>query len=165
MAANADHVQAILNSRPNFGTGQILFHVAAGTLVALAVGSEKVDKAVDAVVRQAKQAADQCTGTRPTILALQLVDMSSDTSTELVNSNSPLYNVVHQLFGDGRRDHVNFITFMTQQFPGARAQLPTIIHTHGTAGAIMNPHPTFAAEDLKSIFMDTTVTHPLNNLY
>lgn len=59
-------------------TGTIMYHdsKSGGGFVAVAVQSGRLDNVIDTLSERAKDAARQCTGTRPAVIAMQLVDMS-----------------------------------------------------------------------------------------
>jgi hypothetical protein len=89
----------------------IVFYSRPGhSIVAIMVASAKADNVVDAIATQAKAAADQCSGNRPALIAMHLIDQISRPELEvLVKTQSGLQAIAHAVFKD--RLHADSIVF------------------------------------------------------
>jgi hypothetical protein len=74
--------------------------------------SAKADSVVDAISAQAKEAADQCSGTRPALIALHLIDEISRADLgDLLRTSNGLHAITHAVFKGGKRQHVDSVAF------------------------------------------------------
>lgn len=119
--------------------------------VAVMIRSAKADGVVDAISDAAKEAADQCSGTRPALIALHLIDEISRPELQaMLTTPNGLHAVTHAVFRGGRRHHVDSIAFT----------IPQSIRPDGTgakrlSGALIvlnNPQPLFPCDEVRSVF-------------
>jgi hypothetical protein len=133
----------------------ILFHARPSfSVVAVAITSSKADSVVDALSDQAKEAADQCSGTRPALVALQLLDQIARPELEsMLKTRNGLHAIAHQVFKGDTRLHVDSIAFT----------VPQLVHANG-AGAtrlsapvitLFNDKPQFPCAEVRSVFRST----------
>jgi hypothetical protein len=141
----------------NFGkaASSIVFHGRLGS-AALAIGvrSAKKDKVLGALANEAKRAAEQCSGTRPAVIAMALAneDWSKQELTEPVRKPSGLHAIVRQVLREERRRHVDSIAFTLP--PSVQSSvLVGITQVSGLAGVLYNPNPTFASDLARTIFI------------
>ena len=130
----------------------LLFHGRSGfSVVAVMIKSTKADSVVDTISDQAKEAAEQCSGTRPALIALHLVDQigRADLQTMLHTPNG-LHAITQALFKGTNRLHVDSIAFTVPQTwrtdqAGAR-------WLSGDLVMLNNPQPQFPCAEIRSIF-------------
>jgi hypothetical protein len=130
----------------------LLFHGRRDfSVVAIMIASAKADNVVDTISGQAKEAADQCSGTRPALIALHLVDLlNRDELQSLLKTPGGLHSVMHAVFKDEARVHVDSIAFTVPQARhteqlGARQLSGDLI-------MLNNPKPRFDCPALRTIF-------------
>ena len=121
------------------------------SIAAVMIRSAKADSVVDTISAQAKEAADQCSGTRPALIALHLIDEidSSDLRAMLETPNE-LHEITHAVFKGGKRQHVDSIAFTVPQVTqtdGSGAKWRS-----GNLVMLNNPQPLFPCDELRSIF-------------
>ena len=134
----------------------IVFYSRPGhSIVAVMIASAKADSVVDAIATQAKAAADQCSGNRPALIAMHLIDQISRPELEvLVKTHSGLQTIAHAVFKDAKRSHVDSIVFTIPQLvqieaDGARRLTAPV-------GIIFNDKPIFECDRARSIFRATS---------
>jgi hypothetical protein len=134
----------------------IVFYSRPGhSIVAVMIGSAKADSVVDAIATQAKDAADQCSGNRPALIAMHLIDQISRPELEvLVKTQGGLQAIAHAVFKDTKRLHVDSIVFTIPQLveieaDGARRLTAPV-------GIIFNDKPNYECDRLRSIFRLTS---------
>jgi hypothetical protein len=124
---------------------------ACFSIVAVMITSSKADTVVDTIADEAKEAADQCSGTRPALITLHLVDQISRSDLQtMLKTPSGLHEIAHAVFKDTGRLHVDSIAFT----------VPQILRTDGHGAkwlsgdmvAIYNPQPRFPCAEIRSIF-------------
>jgi hypothetical protein len=131
-----------------FGTGNrhVLWHLRPEQgFVAIGVESEKPDAMPDALAQDAKAAADQCTGNRPALITIQLVDITPDELAILRQTSSGIQFVAHQVFKNDKRSHVDSVVF----------SLPPVISSQqlsGTVAVLNNPSPKIPSNDARGLF-------------
>ncbi|TYL89973.1 hypothetical protein FXB40_34150 [Bradyrhizobium rifense] len=138
--------------RFGFRNANLLFQGKHGVSVAaVMIRSAKADSVVDTISSQAKEAADQCSGTRPALIALHLIDEldNSDLRTMLKTPNG-LHAIMHALLKGGTRRHVDSVAFTVPQVTqtdgsGARWRSGNLV-------MLNNPAPLFPCEEVRSIF-------------
>jgi hypothetical protein len=108
-----DLARAMFAAEFGVENGSIMYHgrTHGDGFVAVAVQSAKPDTVVDTLSERAKEAAKQCSGKRPAIVAMQLLDISEQALQDAVYKHSGLYEIASAVFKDGRRGHVNSIVF------------------------------------------------------
>lgn len=129
-----------------------MFHGRAHfSVVAVMIRSAKADSVVDTISAQAKEAADQCSGTRPALIALHLIDEidRSDLQTLLKTSNG-LHAITHAVFKGGKRQHVDSIAFTVPQV--TRTDGSGAKWLSGNLVMLNNPQPMFPCDEIRSIF-------------
>jgi hypothetical protein len=130
----------------------LLFHGRLKfSVVAVMVRSAKADSVVDTIAAQAKEAADQCSGTRPALIALHLIDEidRSDLQTMLETSNG-MHAITHAVFKGGKRQHVDTVAFTVPQV--TRTDGSGAKWLSGNMVMLNNPQPFFLCEAVRSIF-------------
>ena len=121
------------------------------SIVAIIIRSARPDSVVKAISAEAKEAAGQCSGKRPALIAVHLIDeiSRSDLSAMLTTPNG-LHAITHAVFRDRKRRHVDSIAFT----------VPQRIKTDGrgakwlSGNLIMlnNPEPLFPSAEVRSVF-------------
>jgi len=121
------------------------------SVVAIMIRSAKPDNVVKAISTEAKEAADQCSGTRPALVAVHLIDeiSRSDLHTMLKTSNG-LHTITHAVFKDGKRRHVDSIAFTVPQ--AMRSDGCGAKWLSGNVIRLDNPEPLFPDVPVRSIF-------------
>ena len=115
------------------------------------ITSAKADSVVDTISEQAKEAAEQCSGTRPALIALHLVDqLSRDDLQSLLRTSNGLHAITHAVFQNANRLHVDSIAFTVPQV--RRSTQPGARWLSGDLVILNNPNPRFACPELRSIF-------------
>lgn len=130
----------------------LLFHGRPKySVVAVMVRSAKADSVVDTISAQAKEAADQCSGTRPALIALHLIDEidRSDLQTMLQTSNG-MHAITHAVFKGGKRQHVDTVAFTVPQV--TRTDGFGAKWLSGNLVMLNNPQPLFPCDAVRSIF-------------
>jgi hypothetical protein len=103
----------------------------------IGVESETPDRVTDAIADDAKAAADQCTGTRPALIMLQLTEITADELTTLLQTKSGIHLVAHAVFRSEKRSHVDCVGF---SLPASTDNFGATAIT-GTAAVLHNPSP------------------------
>lgn len=149
------HILAFFEQRFGIQNANVLFLGRAHySVVAIMIRSAKPDSVVKALSAASKDAADQCSGTRPALIALHLIDQisRSDLKAMLKTSNA-LHTITHEVFKSGKRLHVDSLAFT----------VPAVAWTDGlgarrfSGDVIMlnNPEPRFPCAEIRSIFQPT----------
>jgi fructose-specific phosphotransferase system component IIB len=130
----------------------LLFYARPGfSVVAVAITSAKADSVVDALSDQAKEAADQCSGTRPALVALQLIDQIARAELEsMLKTPNGLHAIAHAVFKGDTRLHVDSIAFTVPQL--AHADGPGATRLSAPVITLFNDKPQFACSEIRSIF-------------
>jgi hypothetical protein len=115
--------------------------------VAVMIRSAKADGVVDAISDAAKEAADQCSGTRPALIALHLIDEISRPELQAMLTKP---NGFHAVFRGGRRQHVDSIAFTIPQ--SIRPDGTGAKRLSGDLIVLNNPQPLFPCDEVRSIF-------------
>jgi hypothetical protein len=125
--------------RPNF------------SVVAVMIRSEKADSVVDAISDAAKEAADQCSGTRPALIALHLIDeISRPELQSMLTTPNGLHTVMHSLLRSGKRQHVDSVAFTVPQ--SIRPYGIGAKRLSGDLIVLNNPQPLFPCDEIRSVF-------------
>ena len=115
------------------------------------ITGSKADTVVDTIADEAKEAADQCSGTRPALITLHLVDQISRSDLQtMLKTPSGLHEIAHAVFKDTGRLHVDSITFTVPQI--LRMDGHGAKWLSGDMVAIDNPQPRFPCAEIRSIF-------------
>jgi hypothetical protein len=130
----------------------LLVHGRPGvSVVGVTITSEQADTVIDTIADQAKEAADQCTGTRPALIALHLIDpMSEPQLEELLKTLSGIHRIAAAVFNGANRLHVDSIMFTVPQRARSDASGATWLSGHGAF--LENPNPKFPCADARGIF-------------
>jgi hypothetical protein len=130
----------------------ILFNSRPGhSIVAVMVASAKADSVVDGIATQAKDAADQCSGNRPALIAMHLIDQISRPELEvLVKTPSGLQAIAHAVFRDTKRLHVDSIIFTIPQL--VQIEADGAGRLTAPVGIIFNDNPIFECDRVRSVF-------------
>jgi len=147
-----DGAREFFERRFGIANSNLLFHGRSSfSIVVVAIKSSKADKVVDAISEEAKYAADQCSGTRPALLAIHLVDdIGRAELQELLTNRSGLHAITHSVFKDDRRLHVDSVIFTVPQATHIDSFGATRLSGH--AVGLYNPRPKFACPEVRSIF-------------
>jgi hypothetical protein len=146
------HVLSFFEKRFGAQNANLLFHGRRDfSIVAVMIRSAKADSVVDALSAQAKEAADQCSGTRPALIALHLIDEidRSDLQTMLQTSNG-MHAITHAVFKGGKRQYVDSVAFTVPQV--TRADTSGAKWLSGNLVMLNNPQPLFPCDEVRSIF-------------
>jgi hypothetical protein len=86
------------------------------SIVAARVASKKPDKVVGSLSNDAVDAAKQCSGTRPALVAMQLIDpIEPEELHTMMHTPNGLHKIAHAVFKNEARAHVDSIVFSTPQ--------------------------------------------------
>jgi hypothetical protein len=143
---------AFFEARFGVQNANLMFLGRSGfSVVAVMIRSLKADGVVDAISDEAKKAADQCSGTRPALIALHLIDeiSRSDLQTMLRTSNG-LHAITHAVFKVEKRLHVDSVAFTVPQV--ARTDGFGARWLSGDLIMLNNPGPRFPCAEIRSIF-------------
>jgi hypothetical protein len=149
---NDPDVVPFFEKRFGVQNANLVFHGRADfSVVAVMIRSAKMDSVVDTISAQAKEAADQCSGTRPALIALHLIDEidRSDLQTLLQTSNG-LHAITHAVFKSGKRQHVDSIAFTVPQ--ATRTDGTGAKWLSGNLVMLNNPRPLFPCDVVRAIF-------------
>ena len=106
---------------------------------------------VETLSADAKAAADQCSRDRPAVITIQLVEITPDELAMLSQTRSGIQYVVHEVFKDERRAHIDSLVFT----------LPATISPHrilwgkmvsGVERIFYNPSPRFPGNPVRELF-------------
>jgi hypothetical protein len=123
----------------------------ASSVVVAAFGSTKPDKVVKTLTDRAKEAADQCSGTRPAVVALNMVDPISRTELEgMLGRFNGLHAIARGVFEKEKRSHVDTIAFTVPQTP----QFDEAGYTSmkGDVLTLFHPKPRFKCDAIRGLF-------------
>ena len=112
-----DAAIAFFEGRFGRQNAHLVFHERRGfSIVAIMVTSAKGDGVIDTISQQAKEAAGQCSGTRPAMIALHLVDqLSRDDLQSMLRTSKGLHTITHAVFQNENRLHADSIAFTVPQ--------------------------------------------------
>ena len=120
-------------------------------IVAIMVRSAKRDSVAKSITEEAKDAADQCSGTRPALIALQLIDQISRSDLQgMLNTSNALHSITHEVFKSGKRQHIDSVAFTIPPVAWTNG-----LGTRGLSGDVLmlyNPEPLFPCEPIRSAF-------------
>lgn len=130
----------------------LLLHGRPGiSVVAVAIASQQADTVVDAIASQAKEAADQCSGTRPALIALHLIDPVGEPQLEeLLRTSNGTHRIAAAVFNGANRLHVDSIMFTVPQRAQRDGSGAAWLSGHGMW--LENPNPKFPCDDVRGIF-------------
>jgi hypothetical protein len=146
--------EAVAYFEQRFGrlNASMLFHGRTGhSVVAVMIASEKSDSVIDAIADEAKKAAKQCSGTRPALIALNLVDDLDRADIEtFLGTDNGMQKITREVLKAETRRHVDTVSFT---FPQRRR----VDHTgsarlSGHLISLYNPDPLFACPEIRSVF-------------
>lgn len=109
--------RAFFEERLGGNNCHLFYHGRPGhAVLAASVTSRKPDKVVAALSADAVHAAKQCSGTRPAIVTMQLIDpIDREDLRELLYTPNGLHKIAHAVFKNEARAHVDSIMFSTPQ--------------------------------------------------
>jgi hypothetical protein len=144
--------RSFFEQRFGFHNANLLFYNRPNfSVVAVMIRSAKTDSVVDAISDAAKEAADQCSRTRPALIALHLIDeISRPELQRMLTTPNGLHAVTHALFKGGRRQHVDSIAFTVPQ--SIRPDGIGAKRVSGDLIVLNNPRPLFPCDEVRSIF-------------
>jgi hypothetical protein len=121
------------------------------SVVGVMIASLKPDNVVDAIGDEAKKAAEQCSGTRPALIALHLIDpISRDEFKAMLKTSNELHAITHAVLKNASRQHVDSIAYTVPQFVWEDG-----FGTKGLSGDVLvlnNPEPKFQCDAIRTIF-------------
>jgi hypothetical protein len=121
------------------------------SIVAIMIRSARPDTVVKSIAEEAKAAADQCSGNRPALIALHLIDQISRSNLQaMLKTSNDLHLITHEVFKSGKRQHVDSLAFTVP--PVARTDAFGGRRLSGDLVMLNNPEPRFPCEKLRSIF-------------
>jgi hypothetical protein len=139
-------------ARFGFRNKNLLFYGRSGhSMVAIMIRSAKADSVVATIAAQAKEAAAQCTGKRPALIALHLIDeIDREDLEEMLKVNNELHAIMREVLKNGKRGHVDSLVYTVPQ------QLQTdgrgAWWLSGRSVILHNPEPLFPCDPIRSIF-------------
>ncbi len=121
------------------------------SVVVAAFKSERPDTVVKTATARAKEAADQCSGTRPAVVALNLIDPISRADLQgMLRTPNGLHTIAAGIFETEKRSHVDTIAFTVPQVPEFdEAGFTTL---KGDVMTLFNPTPRFSSPAIRDIF-------------
>ncbi len=129
----------LFHERPNF------------SIVAVMITSSAPDSVVRTISDQAKEAADQCSGARAALIAMQLIDPIDRPELEpMLKTSNGMHAIAHAIFRGDTRLHVDSIAFTFPQ--DARLDGLGTKSLGGSVLMLNNPSPQFSCPELRSIF-------------
>lgn len=149
-----DSMEAISFFESRFGrqNANLMFHGRSGySVVAVMIASAKADSVVNAISEEAKKAARQCSGSRPALIALHLVDEVNRHDLEsMLGSSNGMHQITHAVLRSEARRHVDTVAFT---FPQARrTDGRGSAWLSGTLVSLYNPEPLYPCAEIRSIF-------------
>jgi Holliday junction resolvase len=130
----------------------MLFHGRGDfSVVVVIIKSSKPDNVVDTIGDEAKEAAEQCSGGRPALIALHLIDPISRSELQtMLKTSSGLHAIARAVFNATKRLHVDSVAFTVPQVVWADGFGAKQLS--GDVVVLNNPAPKFPCEELRSIF-------------
>lgn len=109
--------RAFFEQRLGGNNCNLFFHGRLGhAIVAASITSRKPDKVVGALSDDAVKAAKQCSGARPAIVTMQLIDpIDREDLRGMLYTPNGLHKIAHAVFKNETRAHVDSIVFSTPQ--------------------------------------------------
>jgi len=121
------------------------------SVVAIMIRSAKADTVVETISTQAKEAADQCSGTRPALIALHLIDeISRPDLQRMLKTSNALHAITDAVLKGGKRQHVDSVAFAVPQV--TRTDASRAKWLSGNLVMLYNPQPLFPCDEVRSIF-------------
>ena len=95
----------------------IMFHSRPGhSIVALMIQSSEPDKVIDVITSEAKKASGQCSGTRPALICVQMIDpLDREQLETLLHTPNGMHEIAGTIFRDNKRSHVDSVVFTVPQ--------------------------------------------------
>lgn len=130
----------------------LIFHGRPGHAVAaISVTSRKPDKVVAALSSEAKEAAKQCSGARPAVVAMQLIDpIDHDNLAVMLRTSNGMHKIAHVVFKNETRTHVDSIAFTMPQ--ERRVTGPHTSRMSAPVVVLYNDRARFATDAPRSVF-------------
>lgn len=149
---DASKLQQICEEELGVSNAHVLLRGRSAFSVAIAAfTSERADTVVKTLTERAKEAADQCSGTRPAVITLNLVDPISRTELEgMLGTFNGLHAIAAGIFEKEKRSHVDTIAFTVPQTPEFDEAGYTTLK--GDVMTLFNPKPRFEAPALRDLF-------------
>jgi hypothetical protein len=120
-------------------------------IVAASITSRKPDKVVAALSSDAVRAAKQCSGTRPAIVTMQLVDLvDREDLNEMRYPSNGLHKIAYAVFKNETRAHVDSIMFSTPQ-----RLTPVSNYAHRMSAPVLvlnNDKAKYSTDAVRSVF-------------
>jgi hypothetical protein len=137
----------------------ILFQGRPSFSVAIAVfASERPDTVVRTLTKRAKEASDQCSGTRPAIVTLNLVDPIGRSELErMLGSFNGLHAIAAGVFESEKRSHVDTMAFTVPQNVVVDPAGYTTLK--GDVFTLFNPKPRYESPVVREVFKPVVREH------
>ncbi len=120
------------------------------SVVAVGIVSAKPDSVIKSIAAQAKDAADQCSGTRPAMIAMNLAgELDREELEELLRTPSGIHEIAGAVFQSDKRKHIDSIAFTVPQRMRSDASATFM---SGDLIRLDNPQPKFICPEIRSIF-------------
>lgn len=121
------------------------------SVVIAAFQSERPDTVIKTLTQRAKEAADQCSGKRPAVVALNLVDPISRTELQgMLGTFNGMHAIAAGIFEKEKRAHVDTIAFTVPQTPEFDEAGYTTMK--GDVMTLYNPNPRFHSPAIRDLF-------------
>lgn len=113
--------------------------------------SDRPDAVVETLTRRAKKAADQCSGNRPAIVSLNLIDPIGRSELEkMLGSFNGLHAVAAGIFGSDARRHVDTMAFTVPQ--NAVIDEAGFTTLKGDVVTLFNPRSRYPSPMIREVF-------------
>jgi hypothetical protein len=144
--------RAFFEEKFGLANEHLLFHGRRDrAIVVVAIGSAQPDSVVEAMSKSAKEAAEQCSGSRPAVIAVHLVDqLGRSELRELIETRSGLQRITEAVFSRIERLHVDTVLFTVPQMLQTNTAGATRLS--GFAAALYNPEPRFPCDEIRTVF-------------
>ncbi len=130
----------------------IMFHSRPGhSIVALMIQSSEPDKVIDVITSEAKKASGQCSGTRPALICVQMIDpLDREQLETLLHTPNGMHEIAGTIFRDNKRSHVDSVVFTVPQ--ECVENRNGIRQWSAPVMVLNNPTPQFPNELVRQVF-------------
>jgi hypothetical protein len=130
----------------------LMFNGRAGfSIVAVMIASSKADSVEDTIAEEAKKAAAQCSGTRPALITLHLIDeVSQSDLQDMLRTSNGIHRITHAVLKDGKRPYVDTVAFTFPQSTLSDGRGAKWLS--GNLLTLYNPQPLFPCPEIRTIF-------------
>jgi hypothetical protein len=144
--------RSFFENRFGISNANLLFYGRENfSVVAVMIRSAKADAVVDAIANAAKEASDQCSGVRPALIAVHLIDEISRPQLQaILTTPNGLHAIAHAVFRGENRRHVDSIAFTVPQ--SIRLDDTGARRLSGDVIVLNNAQPLFPCDEVRSVF-------------